>query len=328
MDLAVIILAAGKGERMKSSFPKVLHNVCFRAMIHYPFKASQKLKPKKTIVVIGKNGKEINKRLEGKYEVVFQKEPRGTGDAVLKAEKAIKGFEGNVLVLCGDAPLITESTLKGLMNHHTKKRADVTILTCDFDNPYGYGRIVRGEKGKLLKVVEEKDASKKEKQIREINSGTYVFNKKKLFQNLKKIRPNNKQKEYYLTDIVELFCSKGLLVEAHKASNEKEVKGINTREELAEVEKIMRYRINKVFMEKGVTIIEPFLTFIDPEVKIGKDTIVLPMTYIEGNVKIGERCKIGPSTQILNSQIGNECEISCSLIKESKLFNKVNIGPF
>ncbi len=328
MDIAIVLLAAGKGTRMKSAHPKVLHNLCGKPMVSYIAEAVSALRPKRFIVVVGPNAKEsVAGELPDKVEVVVQKKPLGTGHAMKTAEPALTGFSGTVLVLCGDTPLITGKTLRELVKTHAKRQATATVLTAKADDPRGYGRIVRGEGG-IKRIVEDRDASPTEVCIREVNTGTYCFDSAKLFAALKEIRPHNSQQEYYLTDVIGIFFERFDKVMPFLVENQTETLGINSRVQLADAEMIMQARINQTHMEHGVTMIHPMLTYIDADVKIGKDTVLYPNTFITGKTTVGEHCLIGPSCQIDESQIGANCKITFSVVRQSRLAASVKVGPF
>ncbi|MCK4352307.1 bifunctional N-acetylglucosamine-1-phosphate uridyltransferase/glucosamine-1-phosphate acetyltransferase [candidate division WOR-3 bacterium] len=316
-SFSVVILAAGVGKRMKSKTPKVMHNMCGRPMLFYVVDTAKRLKPEKIVLVVGK--KIDKKYFIGAYcntplQFVVQDPPLGTGDAVLKTESMFKDVEayrlsrrakaGNtpLLILCGDVPLLKSSTLRELIKFHYKIKASATVLTAIVPDPSLYGRIIR-RGNKLIKIVEDQDASPEEKEISEINSGIYVFEKTPLFEALQEIKPVNAQKEYYLTDTIEILRKKGLPVSAYKTPDYHEVLGINTRRTLTEVENILQDRIIENFQLEGVTVEEPETTHIDFDVQIGKDTLIHPRAHILGNTKIGKNCEIGAGTRIRNSKI-------------------------
>lgn len=328
MNLAAILLAAGEGKRMKSTSPKALHPLCGKPMISYISDAVREVKPKRFIVVVSKEAaKDVQTALGEGAEYVVQDRPLGTGHAVQSGQAALKDFDGTILVVCGDTPLIAPETLKELVSYHESKNAAATILTAKVSKPHGYGRIIRGDGG-IKKIVEDKDATLGELYIREVNTGTYCFNARKLFTALSKIKPTNVQKEYYLTDVIAVFNEQNEKVVGKQAEDEAEVLGVNSRIELADAEMILRARINEEFMDQGVTLVHPPLTYIDADVKIGKDTVIYPLTFLKGKTSVGRNCQIGPSCQIIDSNIGDDVEVSFAVLNEVKVESGACIGPF
>ena len=326
-QVSAVILAAGQGKRMRSVHPKVLHKVGGKPMLLHVMDAARKAGVEEQIVVIG-HGRETLLESLPELNYVVQEQQLGTGHAVFQAREAVgKGVE-RVLVLCGDTPLLTASTLKNLIEYHEKTGAEATILTAEMDNPWGYGRILRNDAGNVEKIVEHKDASPEELLIKEINSGTYIFQKTSLFAALDKLTPDNAQGEYYLTDVISVFFRQGKKVSAFKAEDTKEVQGINDRVQLAEVEEIFRSRKNRELMLSGVSLIDPATTYIDADVKIGQDTVILPHTIIQGNSIIGSHCLIGPSSRLEDCVLGNNCIVQYSVLIESKFGQGCKIGPF
>lgn len=344
-----VILAAGKGTRMKSDLPKVLHPIYGKPLLGYVIDATKKTNLiDENIIVVGHGAEEVEEFVE-KYDenskCVLQSPQRGTGDAVAKANPLLEDFDGTVVVLCGDTPLVTEETLKGFVEHHHQTGAALTVMSAIFDNPTNYGRIVRNADGSLKCITEEKDATPEEKQIKEINAGIYCFDKKIIFPMFSELKCNNAQGEYYLTDIVALTIAKGLKAEAYILQNNEEIYGINSKANLAEATKILNKRTNDKLLADGVTIVDPDTAYISPDTTIGRDTIIFPNVYISGKNTIGEHCKIGPFAHIRdgatigdNVRIGNFVEIKKSVIKsntnvshlsyigDSELGEHVNIG--
>jgi bifunctional UDP-N-acetylglucosamine pyrophosphorylase/glucosamine-1-phosphate N-acetyltransferase len=293
-NIACIILAAGKGERMKSNTPKVMHELCGRPMLDYVLDLVQDLRIKKSVVVLGHKHETVREILRPGVDFVIQKKLLGTADAVKVALAKLKNFKGTVLVLYADIPLLKKETILGLLKHHAKNNADATLLTAQLDNPAGYGRILRDAYASICGIREDKDADDFQKDIKEINTGIICFNKDRLAESLRYVRPDNRKKEFYLTDIISILYKKNRLIEGVRISDINEALGINSRQDLAKANKIMQQRINREFMEKGISIIDPDSTFISYGAKIGQDTTIYPFTVIEGNVKIGKRCSIGP----------------------------------
>lgn len=327
-----IILAAGEGTRMKSKKPKVLHNICGKPLLSYVVEASRYAKVENNIVVVGHEGEQVIDSIKDE-DITFVKQPigkeapYGTGFAVMQARDYIKD-DSCVIILYGDTPLISGDTLNKFVKYHNSTDNACTVLTAEFDDPKGYGRIVRDEEDNILSIVEEKDANIEEKEIKEINSGMYCFKGKYLNFALDRINNENAQGEYYITDAVEIFKDKGVKVGAYKIDNPIEIYGINSRVQLAYAEKLMRKRINYKHMENGVTLINPDSTYIGNEVEIDRDTIVYPGVSLEGDTKIGEDCIIGPNTRILNGKISNEVEIQISTILDSTVEKGTKIGPY
>jgi bifunctional UDP-N-acetylglucosamine pyrophosphorylase/glucosamine-1-phosphate N-acetyltransferase len=309
-NLRAIILAAGKGTRMKSHMPKVLHKICGKPLIQYVVDAVKTMGCLEISMILGHQSDQVVAYLGKDVDIAIQKELLGTADAVRCAEKSMKGFHGDVLVLCGDTPLLEASTIGQLVRRHRKTNAVCTFLTAVVRDNYGYGRILRGPNGKAFTIREENDASSNEKSIFEINVGVYIFRKDILFEAIKEIQPNKIKKEYYLTDVIGVIAEKGLKIETLEAADAKEGMGVNTREDLAVCEAVIRKRILRDLMLKGVTIIDPKNTYIDEDVQIGCDTVIRPFTVIENDVRIGENCLIGPFARIRpGSRIGHEVEV-------------------
>ncbi len=325
-NIVTIILAAGKGTRMKSSIPKVLHQVCDRPIIDYVLEIAKQVGSLKKIVVLGFKAPEVKKQLTADCITVKQRKLLGTADAVKCALSKLKSYNGDVLVLSGDTPLLNKTVVKNLIKRHKRTKASISFLTSVVHNPQGYGRIIRDDKGNAVAIREEKDASAFEKNIAEINVGVYCFDCKQLKLGLKEIKLNAKKKEFYLTDLIDLSLQKGLKIQTVETQKYYEGLGVNTREDLAQAEKHLRRGILREFMEQGVTIIDPETTHIDNNVTIGKDTVIRPFSYIENNVKIGSNCIIGPyarlrpGTKIKNNvEIGNFTEVSRSKIGKKTL---------
>lgn len=327
MDISAVILAAGKGVRMRSNLPKVAHRVAGRAMIAHLVKTVRAAGIEQIIVVVGHGREHVEEILAGEnVTFVVQEEQLGTGHALMQAKDAARGE--SVLVLAGDTPLLRPQTLAGLIALHEQSQAPAAVLTTRVKDPGGYGRVLRGEQGEFLRIVEEKDASQKEKAIDEINSGIYCFNRELVFKALSGIGTQNAQGEYYLTEALEVIKRDNNKVEICLSDVEEEIYGVNDRVQLAQVEGIMRRRINQELMAQGVAMIDPASTFVDADVKIGPDTVILPFTIIEGRCSIGSSCEIGPSTRISNSTIGDRVTIESSRINQACIGNACTIGPF
>jgi len=309
--IACIILAAGKSTRMKSTLPKVLHPICGRPIMEFTLDLVKSLKVSKSVAVVGYKHQQVKGVLAAHgVEAVLQKRLLGTADAVKTALKKLRGFKGDILVLYGDTPLLSSQTIRKLLDFHAKSNSHLSVLTAIAPRPAGYGRILRDEYSGICGIAEEKDADDFQKEIKEINTGIMVFKKDKLQEALRYIKANNRKKEYYLTDAVEILYKRGALVDGLRASDINETLGVNSRLDLASAAKIMRKRINRKIAESGVTIVDPDSCFIDYGVKIGQDTTIYPFTVIENNVKIGNRCKIGPFIHLREgTRLENDCVI-------------------
>ena len=323
-----VILAAGQGTRMKSKLYKVLHPVCGKPMVQHVVDHIQSLDVNRIVTVVGHGAKTVQEQLGDQSEYVLQAEQLGTAHAVQQAEAILGNEEGTTLVVCGDTPLIRPETMQALFKHHQEKNAKATILTAIAENPTGYGRILRGTNGQVEQIVEQKDATEKQQLVTEINTGTYCFDNKALFETLKLVKNDNAQGEYYLPDVIELLQKQNQIVEAYVTEDFEETLGVNDRVALAQAESLMRARINERHMRNGVTIINPEATYISPEAVIGRDTVIQPGSMIEGHTVIGEDCLIGPNTQIIESRIGDRTSIHSSVVRESEIAEDTAVGPF
>lgn len=345
-DLIAVILAAGKGTRMKSALPKVLHRAGGKPMVQHVLDASRAAGAKRNILVVGFGAEFVRASVGDQAEIVAQPEQLGTGHAVRMVEPLLKDAHGTVMVLCGDTPLLTGRLLSHLYQNHWASGAKATVLTAVMPDATGYGRIIRTETGNVARIVEEKDATEDERRIKEINSGIYCFEVDALFQALSGVGCDNAQGEYYLTDVLAILQANGEKIGAVAAGDYEEILGVNSRVQLSEAEKILRRRKNLALMESGVTLMDPESTFIDADVSIGQDTIIYPFTWIEGDSVIGEACVLGPSSRFCDAHIGKEvtaqfvhahdCEIGdgaiigpyVNLRPDTKLSPRVKIGNF
>ncbi len=329
-NIVTIILAAGLGKRMKSGLAKVLHPVAGIPMILYPIQIAEDISSERIIVVIGHQAERVKGLLSDRVvEVVHQTEQKGTADAVRLAMDAIRGYQGMVVVLCGDVPLITSKTVSDLIAVHQEGNASMTVLTTEVDDATGYGRIVRGPDGSILRIVEDRDADEGTKAINEINTGIYVFDGRFLSEVINEIRPENVQEEFYLTDSIEIGLKRGLRVYACKILQKEEVIGVNSRVELALVDSLMRRRINNSHMLNGVTLINPESIYIDAGVSIAQDVTLYPGTTLQGNTSIGKGGVIYPNSRIVDSYIGHHVVIKDScVIEESRVNEGSQVGPF
>src|SRR5690349_2729529 len=332
--LNVLIMAAGLGTRMKSNRAKVLHELGGRPLIAHVARTAASLAPQRIYVVVGHQAEEVEQASIAEVgelaAAVLQAQQRGTGDAVESARAQVENSDSLLLVLSGDVPLIKAETLRKLIEQHRASGAACTILAVRLENPTGYGRIVRDEHGRFQRIVEQKDATEEERQVREINSGIYCFETADLFAALRRLEPKNQQGEYYLTDVAEIMLANGRKVDVFVHNDAREVSGINTRAELAEFENLLRRNaIRRLMLESGVTFIDPSHAYIGPDVQIGRDTIIYPDVAIEGNSVIGEACEIHQGSRIVNSHIGNRVTIKdhC-LVVDSEISDDCAAGPF
>jgi bifunctional UDP-N-acetylglucosamine pyrophosphorylase / glucosamine-1-phosphate N-acetyltransferase len=327
-NIFAVVLAAGQGTRMKSKLYKVLHPVCGKSMVEHVIDNINTLNTNRIVTVVGHGADLVKETLGDKSEYVLQAEQLGTAHAIQQAEQLLGGLEGTTLVVCGDTPLIRPETMQALFEHHQKTNAKATILTAMADNPTGYGRILRDANGQVSQIVEQKDASSEQQLVKEINTGTYCFDNKSLFDTLKLVKNDNAQGEYYLPDVIEILQTQGEIVSAYVTSSFDETLGVNDRFALSQAEELMRARINERHMRNGVTIINPSSTHISSEAIIGSDTIIKPGTIIEGKTVIGEDCVIGPNSHIVNTTIGDRTTIHSSVLIDSTVGNETAVGPF
>ena len=337
LGLDVLVLAAGLGTRMRSNLAKVLHKLDGRPLINHVCRTATALAPRKIYVVIGHQGEDVKTAVleelnEEHAEFVWQSEQLGTGHAVNSARAFLENEDSTILVLSGDVPMIRVETLAALVQkHHTHrgKGAACTILTVNLADPTGYGRIVRDQEGLFNKIVEQKDAADEEKQIKEINSGIYCFNTKKLYSALTRVKNNNAQGEYYLTDVPALLREEGEDVALYRHNDAHEIEGINNRVQLADMERTLcRRTISRLMLDYGVTFIDPKNAYISERANIGRDTVIHPNVTIEGESIIGDGCTIRSGTRITNSRIGRGVEIldNC-VITDSEISDSCTIGP-
>ena len=323
----VVILAAGKGTRMNSDLPKPLHTLMGKPIIQYALETVLPLADNDPVLILGHGADQIIESIGENLRYAKQDELLGTGHAVQQAESLLGGKSDLVLVTYVDMPLVRTQTLEHLIKTQKSQSGPMTLLSVRDQDPRGFGRVIRDKQGKIQVIVEEADASPEQLEITELNAGMYCFNADWLWANLKNLKLSPKG-EYYLTDLVALAISQNLPVAGVIAEDPDELIGINTRVHLAEAGKILRRRINRDLMLAGVSIIDPDSSYIEPDVKIGQDTVIFPNTYLQGETIIGKECLIGPDTKIINCQIGNSCEIEFSVIEESRLEDGVDIGPF
>ena len=323
-----VVLAAGQGTRMKSKLYKVLHPVCGKPMVEHVVDHIQEIGAERIVTIVGHGAEKVQDQLGSRSEYALQAQQLGTAHAVLQADEALGKLTGTTLVICGDTPLIRPETMKALLAHHQETSAKATILTGIPEDPTGYGRILRDSKGYVERIVEQKDASTDELQVREINSGTYCFDNEALFAALKLVKNDNSQGEYYLPDVIEILKNQGNIVSAYATDDFEETLGVNDRIALSQAETLMRKLIAKKHMKNGVTIINPTNTYISADAVIGSDTVLQPGVIIEGASEIGEDCLIGPNSHIKDSKIGHRTTVHSSVVTQSVIGEDTAVGPF
>ena len=324
MSIKVIVLCAGKGTRMKSEKAKVMHEIMGQPMSKYIYDIAKEISNQKPLFVVGYKKEQIEEYFKDNVDYIEQSVQMGTGHAIMITKDNINE-EDNVLILCGDTPLIKKETIKRLIDENSKK--DAVILTSIVDNPYGYGRIIKDNKGNFDKIVEEKDATNDQKNIQEINAGMYLVKGNLIKENIEKLTNDNSQKEYYLTDLFEILKKQNKDI-ATFLIDKQEILGVNSRVQLEEARRIIQDRINLFHMENGVTLINPSSIYIENDVVIGRDTVIYPQNLITGNTKIGENCIIHSENKILNSIIKDDVVIKSSFIEDSFIDEKTTIGPY
>lgn len=327
-------MAAGMGTRMKSKVPKVLHPLLGKPLLSYILTAVAPLEPGDICVITGHESEQVQAKMgqvtgvsEAALSFVLQTPQLGTGHAVQQTQPALQGKADTILVVPGDLPLLSTQTLRQMIELYRTGDSAVVMLTAKSDNPRGFGRIVRNPAGDVAAIVEEADCSPEQRRITELNVGVYLFNADWLWANLPNI-PLSAKGEYYITDLIGLAVGQGKRVQAHMLNDQTETVGINNRVHLAEAEQALRRKINRQWMEAGVTIIDPATTYIQPDVVLGQDTVIYPNTHLLGKTTIGQDCAIGPNTYIKDSTIGDRCEIKFSVVEEAVVENDVDAGPF
>lgn len=327
MNNYAIILAAGKGTRMKSNLYKVLHKVCGKTMIEHVLSAVEDAGISESVVVVGHGAQAVQNTLGSRVKYVLQEEQLGTGHAVKQAKQQLADVEGTTVVICGDTPLITGKTIQQALLHHKKTKAKATILTAIADDPTGYGRIVRDQFGHVIKNVEHKDATFEELRIKEINTGTYIFDNQALFKALEFVTNDNAQGEYYLPDVLEILKNNNEVISAFTMDNFLDSLGVNDRIALSLAEKLMRQRINEYHMLQGVTLIDPNSTYIDADVVIGQDTIIEPSVFIKGKTTIGENCFISMNSELDTVELKDNVIIRSSCLEYCFVDSQTDVGP-
>lgn len=322
-----IILAAGKGTRMKSKLYKVLHQVCGKTMVEHVLGQLEEAKIDNIVTVVGYGAETVEQTLGNRTKYALQKQQLGTGHAVMQTESLLGDQEGETLIVSGDTPLFTAATFNKMFEYHEQRHAAVTILTSVAPDPTGYGRIVRNDVGIVERIVEQKDATHEEQEIHEINTGVYCFDNQKLFQALKLINNDNAQGEYYLTDVIGILKNHGEIVTAYRMADFDESMGVNDRVALARANKIMRKRINTRLMKDGVTMVDPETTYIDADVKVGRDTVIEGNVVIKGNTTIGSDCFIGAHSVIKDSVLHDGVKVYASTLEEAEMHTGSDVGP-
>ncbi|MBQ2343644.1 MAG: NTP transferase domain-containing protein [Acidaminococcaceae bacterium] len=306
-NLTAVILAAGKGTRMKSKLPKVLHKVGGHPMLEHVMDAAEAAGCRDNVVVIGHGAELVRELVGSRARIALQAEQLGTGHAVLQAADTLKDFTGTVMILCGDTPLLEAEELKKFYAEHVKSGAAATVMSAMMEDPFGYGRILRDANGDVAGIVEQKDASEEQKLIKEINTGNYCVEAPLLFEVLRTLGNNNAQGEYYLTDVLAKLRAMGKKVGGVITADSEMIMGVNSRRQLAEAESVMRRRILEKLMDEGVTVMDPASTFIEKSVKIAPDTTIYPYTWLQGETVIGEDCEIGPNVRLENVKVADGC---------------------
>lgn len=323
-----VILAAGHGKRMRSELLKVLHPVAGRPMVEHVLRAAEAAGIARCIVVVGHQGERVQAALGDRAEYAWQTEQRGTGHAVMAASHLLSGVAGDVVVLYGDNPLLDGPTIRGLVEEHRRSGADATALTAIMPDPSGLGRIVRDRSGHFVRVVEDKDATPAEREIREAMSGVFCFRLPGLLEQLGRLTPDNAQGELYLVDVLHRWQAAGGRVAIHVAADHRVVIGPNTRQGLAEAESVMRQRVLERLMEQGVTVVDPASTFVHDPVEVGQDTVLEPFTFLWGKTRIGRRCRIGPGARIVDSIVADDVMVDASVVERSEIGEAARVGPF
>ncbi|PTJ96186.1 bifunctional UDP-N-acetylglucosamine diphosphorylase/glucosamine-1-phosphate N-acetyltransferase GlmU [Staphylococcus simulans] len=328
MQRYAVVLAVGKGTRMKSKLYKVLHKVAGKSMIEHVVDSVKQAGTDEIVTIVGHGAESVKETLGSQSSYSFQEEQLGTAHAVKMAADELKGKEGTTLVVCGDTPLITPETLKALADYHEAQQAGVTVLSATADNPFGYGRIVRDQDGRLAKIVEQKDATEAEREIDEISTGIFAFDNVLLFELLEKVKNDNAQGEYYLPDVITLALEAGKIADAYRTDDFDEIMGVNDRVALSKAEAAYRERVNEYHMRNGVTLIDPASTYIEADVQIGMDTIIEPGVHLGKGTVIGEDTVIGQYSDVNNSTIGNRTTIKQSVVNDATVGDDTTVGPF
>jgi bifunctional UDP-N-acetylglucosamine pyrophosphorylase/glucosamine-1-phosphate N-acetyltransferase len=328
MKKMAIVLAAGQGKRMKSKLYKVLHPICGKSMVEHVIDTVRQAACERVVVIVGHGAEAVQETLGEAAEYALQAEQLGTGHAVLQAQPLIGSEEGVTLVICGDTPLVSAETVEAMIQQHLREGAAATVMTAIMADPTGYGRVIRGADGGVLRIVEHKDCSPEELAVAEINAGTYCFDNRLLFEALGEVTNENAQGEYYLPDVIGILQNNGARVAASLLKDPTEAIGVNDRMALGEAERLMRARINARHQANGVTLIDPQNTFIDSEVTIGADTVIYPGTLLRGKTTIGSDCIIGPSSDLMNTEVRSGSTLRQTVAEGAIVGDECNVGPF
>ena len=328
MSSIALILAAGEGTRMKSDKPKVAHEILGTPMVRWVIDAAREAGCERVIAVTGHHAEVVEALLDERAECVRQDQQLGTGHAVMCAREALRDFRGSLVVLSGDTPLLSAETISGLIAMRETSGAALTLLTTRLSDPTGYGRIVRDlHYGNVARIVEEKDCTPEERAITEVNTGTYCFDAAVLFAHLDRLSTENAQGEYYLTDMVAVFNAEGLAVSAMETDDPLETLGVNSRVQLADATKVMQRRINRAHMLAGVTMVDPDLVWIGPDVEIGRDVEILPMSFVMGATVIADRAIVGPGSRVVDTTVGEDASIDSSVVLGATIGPRASVGP-
>ena len=330
-QVSVVILAAGDSTRMRSNTPKVLHRLAGRPLIHYSVRLAETLSPQPPLVVVGRDADRVQELLGQRARYALQSQRLGTGHAVMQARSALAADgAATVLIFYADMPLVTETTMRRLLDLHSQNvqaGGVLSMLTFESSNPRGFGRVVRSTAGDVLAIVEEVDCTPQQARLTELNPGLYCYQAAWLWENLDRI-PISRKGEYYLTDLVSIAVAQGSRVAALQVEDATEMLGINTRVHLAEAEAVLRKRITHRWMESGVTIVDPVTTYIDDTVTLGRDTVIFPSTHLRGTTCVGEGCEIGPNSFVEDTVVGQDCVVRYSVLEQAVLEDDVVVGPF
>ena len=327
--LTVVVLAAGEGKRFRSALPKPLHPVAGKPLLWHVLAAAAPLKADRTVVVVGSGADQVTAAVDGfdlgPVSFAVQADQRGTGDALAAALPLLEG-DGDVMVLFGDTPLVSTGLLEGLLDAHRSARAAATLLTCTMTDPTGLGRVLRDAGGAVTRVVEERDATGAQRQLREVSAGMYVF-RRPVLDGLAELRPDNDQGEYYLPDLVpQVLAGGGQVVTAE--GPEEEVMGVNDRVELAAAATVLRRRLLERLMLGGVTVTDPATTYVDADVEVGQDTVLAPLTFLEAGTRVGARCRLGPNVRLVGCTVGDDATVSQAVAVSSAIGPRAVVGPF
>jgi bifunctional UDP-N-acetylglucosamine pyrophosphorylase / glucosamine-1-phosphate N-acetyltransferase len=327
-SIVAVVLAAGKGTRMKSALPKAAHRLCGKPLARFAVDLTRGVGAERVIMVVGHGADAVQNAVGEDVEYVLQEPQLGTGHAVQQAAPLLRDFTGTVLVINGDVPLVPPETLAALLARHRETGAAATLLSAVLDDPASYGRVVRRPDGAVARIVERKDATPEIAALREVNAGVYCFAAPELFRVVFGLDRNNQQGELYLTDVIEQLTAAGKRVEACVTEEPLVMQGVNDRVELAQAAAILRERINRRWMLEGVTLIDPAATYLDADVEIGPDTVIYPMTFLEGRTRVGAGCRLGPGARIVDATLGNGVTVQSSLVVEAEIGDETRIGPF